>query len=177
MLPAVVKLLLAEDSALAHFFFSLQSAAREGMLAAYSNYTHNAGENMRLQEVLKKDLIAAMKAKDSDKTGAIRILMGEFARQREKEVSDDQVIAIIKKLIKSERELLLAKKEESSAFLEIMQEYLPSQASEQEILDWIKTNVDFSQYNNKMQAMKPIMVHFGSSVEGNTVKRILMSMA
>lgn len=131
---------------------------------------------MSLQESLKKDLVTAMKAKDSDRTGAIRILMGEFARQREKTVSDEQVIAIIKKLIKSERELLTAQKQEDSAFLRIMEEYLPQQASEEEISVWIKENVDFSKLNSKMQAMKPIMTHFGSSVDGNIVKKILLSM-
>ncbi|MFW2368427.1 MAG: GatB/YqeY domain-containing protein [Desulforhopalus sp.] len=75
---------------------------------------------MTLQESLKEDLKKAMKARDADRTGAIRILMGEFARQSEKTVSDDQVIGIIKKLIKSERELLAAKGEEgSSAFSDI----------------------------------------------------------
>ena len=51
---------------------------------------------MTLQESLKDDLKNAMKARDTDRTGAIRILMGEFARQSEKTVSDEQVIAIIK---------------------------------------------------------------------------------
>lgn len=131
---------------------------------------------MSLQESFKKDLVAAMKAKDSDRTGAIRILMGEFARQREKSIDDEQVIAIIKKLIKSERELLAAQKQEESAFLRIMEEYLPQQASEEEISAWIKENITFTELNSKMQAMKPIMEHFGSSADGNTVKKILLSM-
>ena len=131
---------------------------------------------MSLQESLKKDLISAMKAKDTERTGAIRILMGEFARQREKTLDDGEVIAIIKKLIKSERELLSAQKLEDSAFLHIMEEYLPQQASEEQIAAWINDNIDFSSFGNKMQAMKPIMAHFGSSVDGNTVKKILLSM-
>lgn len=132
---------------------------------------------MTLQEKLKKDLIVAMKAKDSDRKGAIRILMGEFARQREKTVDDEQVIGIIKKLIKSERELLAAQNnEEDSPFIAIMEEYLPQQASEEEIRDWIEENVDLAGLNNKMLAMKPIMAHFGSSVDGNVVKKVLMAL-
>lgn len=132
---------------------------------------------MTLQEKLKKDLIVAMKAKDSDRKGAIRILMGEFAREREKTIDDEQVIGIIKKLIKSERELLAAQKqEEDSPFIAIMEEYLPQQASEEEIRDWIKENVDLAGLNNKMLAMKPIMAHFGSSVDGNVVKKVLMAL-
>ena len=128
---------------------------------------------MTLQESLREELKVAMKARDTERTGAIRILMGEFARQPEKILSDEQVIAIVKKLIKSERELLAAQKQESSPFLIIMEEYLPKQASEEEIIAWIKQNIDFSAYGSKMQAMKPIMQHFGSAANGNVVKKVL----
>lgn len=130
---------------------------------------------MSMQESLRVDLKAAMKAKDSARTEAIRILIGEFGRQVEKELSDEQVIAIIKKLVKSEKELLAAKGEDGSDFLTIMEGYLPKQASEEEIRAWIEANVDFSQFGNKMQAMRPIMTHFGSAVDGNVVKKVLQS--
>lgn len=130
---------------------------------------------MSMQQSLSEDLKVAMKARDTERTGAIRILMGEFARQTEKVLSDEQVIAIVKKLIKSERELLAARNEESSPFLAIMEGYLPRQASEEEVAAWIKDNIDFSSFGNKMQAMKPIMQHFGSSVDGNMVKKVLQS--
>jgi hypothetical protein len=128
---------------------------------------------MSMQEALRADLKVAMKARDSDRTGAIRILMGEFARQPEKVLNDEQVIAIVKKLIKSERELLAAQKQEGSSFLTIMEEYLPKQASEQEVYAWVKENIDFSAFGNKIQAMRPIMQHFGSTVDGNVVKKVL----
>lgn len=128
---------------------------------------------MTMQESLREELKVAMKARDTERTGAIRILMGEFARQPEKVLSDEQVIAIVKKLIKSERELLAAQKQEGSPFLTIMEEYLPKQASEEEIFAWVKQNIDFSAYGSKMQAMKPIMQHFGNTVNGNVVKKVL----
>ena len=128
---------------------------------------------MSLQESVKEDLKVAMKARDTDRTGAIRILMGEFGRQREKVLSDEQVIGIVKKLIKSERELLAAQGEEGSPFLDIMEEYLPRQASEEEIQDWIAKNIDFTSFVSRMQAMKPVMQHFGSAVNGNVVKKVL----
>ena len=128
---------------------------------------------MTMQESLREELKVAMMARDTERTGAIRILMGEFARQPEKILNDEQVIAIVKKLIKSERELLAAQQQESSPFLKIMEEYLPKQASEEEIFSWVKQNVDFSAYGNKMQAMKPIMQHFGNTVNGNVVKKVL----
>jgi len=128
---------------------------------------------MSMQQSLSEELKVAMKARDSERTGAIRILIGEFARQTEKVLSDEQVIAIVKKLIKSERELLAARNEETSPFLTIMEGYLPKQACEEEVSAWIEKNIDFSAFGNKMQAMKPIMQHFGSSVDGNMVKKVL----
>lgn len=128
---------------------------------------------MSLQETIKNQLKDAMKAKDTVRTGAIRILIGEFQRQPEKELSDEQVIGIIKKLIKSERELIAAGGDGDQAYIAALESYLPQQASEDDIRAWISANVDFSQYGNKMQAMKQIMAHFGSSADGNTVKKVL----
>jgi uncharacterized protein YqeY len=131
---------------------------------------------MGLQQEIESQLVAALKAKDKDKAGAIRILKGEFQRQPEKELSDDQVVAIIKKLIKSERELLEASKQEDSAYIDILQDYLPKQATEEEIRAWINDNIDFGSFANKMQAMRPIMTHFGSTADGGAVKKILQEM-
>jgi len=128
---------------------------------------------MSLQEKIKGELKLAMKAKDAARTGAIRIVIGEFQRQPEKDLPDAAVIGIIKKLIKSERELISAGGKGDEDYIGILEGYLPKQASEEEIQAWISANIDFSQFANKMQAMKPIMAHFGSSADGNTVKKIL----
>lgn len=128
---------------------------------------------MGLQESITAELKEAMKSRDSARTGAIRVLIGEFQRQPDKELSDEQVIGIIKKLVKSEYELLAASGKSSSDFATVLEGYLPQLASEQEIREWIEQHIDFSDYKNKMQAMRPIMAHFGSSADGSTVKDIL----
>jgi hypothetical protein len=130
---------------------------------------------MGLQQSITAELQASIKNRDTARTGAVRILIGEFQRQPEKELSDDQVIGIIKKLIKSERELLAASGQETSDFIDVMEGYLPKQASDDEITKWIQENIDFSKFKNRMQAMKPIMAHFGSSADGNMVKRIVQT--
>lgn len=131
---------------------------------------------MTLQEKIKSDLKESMKAKNEARTSAIRVLMGEFGRQPEKELSDDKVIAIVRKLIKSEKETLSKSGESSSDFLDILDGYMPSMPTEDEVKEWISTNIDFSQFNNKMQAMKPIMANYGGMVDGNLVKKILETM-
>jgi uncharacterized protein YqeY len=129
---------------------------------------------MRLQERIKKDLAAAMKAKVENKKNALRVIMGEFGRQESKELSDALVIQIVKKLVKSEKEVLERSGEgETNAFIEACEAYLPRMADEDEIKAWITDNVDFSQFKNKMQAMRPIMQHFGANADGNMVKKIL----
>lgn len=131
---------------------------------------------MGLQEEISSQLKSSMKAKDTVRTGAIRVLIGEFQRQPEKELQDEQVVGIIKKLIKSEKETLAAAKQEDSGFIRVLEEFLPRQANEEEVRRWIKAHIDFTSLNNKMQAMRPIMAHFGTTVDGNTVKKILQEM-
>jgi uncharacterized protein YqeY len=64
---------------------------------------------------------------------------------------------------------------ETSAFIVNLETYLPQLVSEKEIREWILANVDFSSFKNKMQAMGPIMAHFGSSADGTIVKSVLQT--
>jgi uncharacterized protein len=132
---------------------------------------------MALRDRIKQDLVTAMKAKDSAAKDGIRVILGEFARQEKKDLPDEQVIQILKKLLKSEREVMLQRGDETpSDFCRLIERYLPQMASEDEITAWIRENIDFSQFSNKMQAMGPIMKHFGSGADGNQVKTILQKL-
>jgi hypothetical protein len=132
-------------------------------------------KKVTLQEKIKNDLTGAIKAKDEEKKSAIRVILGEFSRGGKKELPDDEVISILKKLVKSEREVLQQKGDSTAAspFIDTIETYLPQLASEEEIAAWVREHVDFSQFKSKMQAMKPVMAHFGSRADGNTVKKIL----
>lgn len=131
---------------------------------------------MSMQESIKNDLKTSMKAKDEARTSALRVLIGEFQRQLKKELTDAEVIGIIRKLIKAEEETLATLKAPKSSYLEILEAYLPKEPSEGEIREWIAANIDFAQFKNKMQAMKPIMAHFAGAVDGDLVRRILESL-
>ncbi len=128
---------------------------------------------MTLQKSIHDDLRQSMKEKNDAKTSALRVLVGEFQRQAKKELSDIEVLAIIKKLIKSEMETIAMARLAETDYLRILKGYLPQEAGEDEIREWIRSNIDFGRFKNKMQAMKPIMAHFGGSVDGNMVKKIL----
>ena len=132
---------------------------------------------MNLQSQMKKDLSAAIKAKDEKKKDALRVILGEFGRLDKKEVSDDEIIKILKKLMKSEREVLEQKGEAAeSEFIKVIENYLPKMATEEAITAWINENIDFSQFKNKMQAMGLVMKHFGATADGNFVKKIIQKM-
>ena len=133
---------------------------------------------MTLQNTLKTDLKAAMKAKDTARKDAIRVVMGEMARSDKKEFSDEEIVRILKKLIKSEKEMLEKSSQgDFSPFIDIIEGYLPQMATPEEIRSWIEANVDFSAYKNKMQAMGAIMAHFASSADGSQVKQVLQKIS
>jgi uncharacterized protein YqeY len=129
---------------------------------------------MKLKDQIKKDLTAAIKAKDETQKSALRVILGEFGRLDKKEISDADAVRIFKKLIKAEKEVLEKKGEQGdSEFIRIVENYLPQMASEAEIKSWIEQNIVFSEFKSKMQAMGPIMKHFGAAADGNAVKKIL----
>ena len=64
---------------------------------------------MKLKEQIKHDLTAAMKAKDEKKKSALRVVLGELSRLDKKELIDDDVVKILKKLIKAEKEVIQKK--------------------------------------------------------------------
>jgi len=95
----------------------------------------------------------------------------QFGYLKEKDV-EDKSAAEVKKLVNDTIQEL--GNSLTSNHIEIAQKYLPTQATEEEIREWISENVDFSKFKNKMQAMGSIMKQF-KGADGNFVKGILMS--
>ena len=63
-----------------------------------------------------------------------------------------------------------------SAFIRTLEAYLPKMVTDEEIAAFIRENIDFSVFKNTMQAMGPIMKHFGKTADGHAVKRVLQSL-
>ena len=155
-------------------------------------YGWRQDQPLTLLEKLKADLKRAMLNKDPEARSAIRMIMAEFPKltvpltlesgkkttrlKKPEEITNDDILGIIRGLVKSEHTVLEAKKEDSSAYLEILETYLPQMAGRDEIVDWIRANIDFSQFKNKMQAMGPIMKHFGKTADGKLVNQILQEL-
>ena len=168
---------------------------KEGKMIDRNKETYGWSQElpMSLLEKIKADLKTALRNKDSEVKDALRLIMAEFPKltvpitlesgkkttrlKKSDEITNDDIIGIVRGLVKSEKTVLEAKKEEISEYLQILEAYLPRMASREEIADWITENIDFSQFKNKMQAMGTIMKHFGKVADGSTVKDILSKMA
>lgn len=60
----------------------------------------------------------------------------------------------------------------TSPKIKIAKSFLPATVSEEELVEWIKNNIDFSKLRNKLSAMGPILKAF-PGFEGNEVRKIL----
>lgn len=152
-------------------------------------YGWNPDMPLPLQVKLKEDLKQAMRDRDEAGRNTIRQVMSEFFKltvpvtleggkkstrpKQAEEITNDDIIGIIQGLIKSEHIVLEAKQEATSAYLQILEAYLPRQVAREEIVDWVRGNIDFAQFKNKMQAMGVIMKHFGKTADGKLVNDIL----
>ena len=156
------------------------------------NYGWNKDMQMPLIKKLKEDLKMAMLGKDNQVRDTIRIVMGEYPSltvpielesgkkttrvKKPEEITDNDLLGIISKLVKSEKTVLELQKKDSSDYLTILETYLPKMATKEEIIAWINENIDFSEYKNSMQAMGTIMKHFGKQADGNLVKQLLQGL-
>ncbi|MBD3261939.1 MAG: hypothetical protein GF334_09800 [Candidatus Altiarchaeales archaeon] len=127
---------------------------------------------MTLQEKLRHDL---RNSEDPSLRAILRIVLGEIDRQPKKVLTDSEVEWIIKKLIKSEKELLESTgRSTDPAFIALLNLYLPKQLNDDEIEGWIRNNVDFSSLKNKMQAIGIVTKNLGSAVDGKKIKEIIL---
>ena len=155
-------------------------------------YGWNQDSPVSLLDKIKADLKKSMLNKDAEVKNTMRLIMAEFPKltvpitlesgkkttrlKKSEEITNDDIIGVIRGLVKSEQTVLEAKKEETSEYLQILESYLPQMATREEIIAWIKENIDFSQYKNKMQAMGTIMKHFGKTADGKMVNQILQEL-
>lgn len=131
---------------------------------------------MTLQERIVNDLKESLKSQkeDYEKYCSLKVIVGELQRQTKKELSDEEVTNILKRLQKYEIEKLSMCEMAESDYLNIVESYLPKQAGEKEIIKWIEDNVDFSKFNNKLQAVSIVMKEFKNLTSGSVVKRVII---
>ena len=107
---------------------------------------------MTLKEQITEDMKTAMRAKDSERLGTIRLLLSAIKQKEVDErvvVDDTMVVAIVDKLIKQRKDSIeafqkaertdLADKEASEML--VLQAYLPSRLSAEEVTAAVKAIV------------------------------------
>lgn len=101
---------------------------------------------MTLEQQIQKDLMAAMKAHDYERTNAVRsiksaILLAKTAEGGKKELEDADIVKLIQKLIKQRKEaaeqFVAANRQELAdnelAEAKVLEEYVPRQLTPEEI--------------------------------------------
>lgn len=140
------------------------------------------GPQQRVEEDVKK----ALKARDKERLSTLRMLLAEIKNERIRigsEVDEDSLVALVRKGIKQRRDSAeqyrKGGREESAAQEEreaaILAEYLPQQASEEEIrafVDKLVAEQGLSGPAGLGKVMGPTMKHFGARADGATVNRL-----
>jgi uncharacterized protein YqeY len=153
----------------------------------------NQDMDISLHEKIKLDLKNSMLQKQNDIRDTLRVIMGEYPKltvpitlesgkktfrvKKPEEITDEDLLGIIRGLAKSEKSVLELQKKESSLFLEVLGKYLPKMVSGEEVMAWINENIDFADFKSPMQSMGTIMKHFGKLADGNMVKGLLQELS
>lgn len=138
------------------------------------------------QQRVESDVKAAMKAGDKERLGTLRMLLAEVKNERIRrggEVDEAGFVALVRKAVKQRHESAeqfrrggreeQAAKEEREA--EHLGEYLPQQASDEEIRAAVVELVEAEGLTGPAamgRVMRATMDRFGSRADGATVNRI-----
>ncbi|MCD6100182.1 MAG: GatB/YqeY domain-containing protein [Candidatus Marinimicrobia bacterium] len=144
---------------------------------------------MTLKERLQKELVEAMRARDTLKVDVIRLLRNSI-RQKEielkKELSDDDVIKILSNAAKQRKESIKAYEagnredlvEREKRELDIIESYLPEKLSQEELIkiveDVIK-EVGASSLRDLGKVMPKVMAKVKGRADGSEVQAIVRS--
>ncbi|MPQ45292.1 GatB/YqeY domain-containing protein [Clostridium tarantellae] len=139
-----------------------------------------------LKETLKKDEIAAMKARDKAKVGVLRLVNADikaFEVNERETISDEGIIKIIEKNIKQIKEALQyaeqlndeEKISEGKFALEVLTPYLPKQLSDEEVIEMLKVIISSNNYGSSDMGkiMKEIMPKIAGKYERSKVNPLV----
>ena len=128
--------------------------------SAKEQYGWNQDMQVALHAKLREDLKKSMLSKDVEVRDTMRLIMAEFPKltdpitlqsgkkttrlKKPEEITDDDIVGIIKGLVKSEQTVLEATGKETSEYMQILHNYLPKMVDREEIIAWIQDHIVFS---------------------------------
>ena len=129
-----------------------------------------------LAQTIRAAMKAAMKARDKERLSTIRLILAEFKRievDERIEVDDARALAVLDKMVKQRRDSAeqytsagrdeLAARE--NAEIAVIQEYLPAQLSEDELITMVDAAIAASDASG-MQAMGAVMGQLKPQLQG-----------
>lgn len=142
-----------------------------------------------LKEELKKNEIAAMKARDKQTVNVLRLVNAEiksYEVNERQDITDDGIIKIIEKQIKQLKEALEyaeklndeAKIEEGNFAIKLLTPYLPKQLSEEEVTAMLKEIIANGNYTAKDMGniMKEIMPKVAGKFDRSKINPMVKSL-
>lgn len=149
---------------------------------------------MTLQQTIKQDVISAMKEKNAVKTTALKSLTAAFinelvapGRENREELTDDEVIAIIKKGVKQRKDSIeqftqagrpeLAESEITE--MNILESYLPAAMSEdqvREIATKVKNDLGITDKSKLGVLIGAVVKATGGQADGAVVKNVVQAL-
>ncbi len=140
-------------------------------------------------EVLQKDMMAAMKARDKERKDSISALVSAVKKVGidngcRDNIPEDMVNQVILKEIKSVKEQIdtcpanrTDLLEQYQARYQVFQEYAPAMMSEAEIRDFLTERfADVLATKNKGQIMKAVMPELKGKAEGKVITQVVAQM-
>lgn len=106
-----------------------------------------------MREKILTEIMTSMKNKDKERLTVLRMVKGAIQLEeinKKRELNDDEVVAVISKQIKTRRESIIEFEkgnradlvEQTQKEIDILNEYMPEQMSEEEILSIIEIAFD-----------------------------------
>ncbi|NQU17989.1 MAG: GatB/YqeY domain-containing protein [Candidatus Saganbacteria bacterium] len=139
---------------------------------------------MKLFETINRDLITALKAKDSEKLSVLRMVKSKILYVNARgELEDNEIIKIINKYAKEIKETITETKKvgreeetkQAETELKIVEEYLPKQLSEEEVKALVKQIVEelkASSMKDMGRVMKELLAK-APSVDGKIASQLV----
>ncbi|MFT6958431.1 MAG: hypothetical protein ACJAYC_003448 [Halieaceae bacterium] len=129
-----------------------------------------------LTEQIRAEMKTAMKARDKQRLGTIRLIQAEFKRievDERIEVDNNRAIGVLDKMVKQRRDSAQQYKDAGRAELEaqevfeiaVLQEFMPAQLSEEELVAMVDAAITASGATG-MQAMGPVMGQLKPQLQG-----------
>lgn len=138
---------------------------------------------MTILMTLQDEMKVAMRARDQARLDAIRLMISaiKYAEVDTPNMGDDQIVSVLSKEAKKRREAIEAytaagrneAADKEKFELSIIEAYLPTMMSEDEVRQKVKSVMEATKYDNFGMAMGAAMKAVGKGAEGAMVSKIV----